>query len=90
MPTGLDEQYTWMSLVTLIGFVMIALDIMVARRTALASAGARSDTLPAAGPSLGSAEDEAESKNKPGRAEQPIWRARLERRISGGRRHKRH
>ena len=40
MPTGLDEQYTWMALATLVGFVMIAWEMMVARQAALAPAGA--------------------------------------------------
>jgi len=35
MPTGLDEQYTWMSLATLVGFVMIAWDLMAARQAEL-------------------------------------------------------
>jgi hypothetical protein len=40
MPTGLDEQYTWMSLATVVGFVMIAWNMMIARQKALAPASA--------------------------------------------------
>ena len=35
MPNGLDEQYTWMSLATLIVFVLIARELMLARQPAL-------------------------------------------------------
>jgi hypothetical protein len=41
MPTGLDEQYTWMSLATLVGFVMIAWDLMAARQAELNPAVAK-------------------------------------------------
>jgi hypothetical protein len=34
MPNGLDEQYTWMSVGTLIVFVLIARELMLARQTA--------------------------------------------------------
>ena len=36
MPKALDEQYTWMSLATLIVFVLIARDLLVARKKAAA------------------------------------------------------
>jgi hypothetical protein len=38
MPNGLDEQYTWMSVGTLIVFVLIARDLMLARQTAMVPA----------------------------------------------------
>ncbi len=38
MSTALDEQYTWMSLVTLIAFVLIAYELYKTRKTALAAA----------------------------------------------------
>ena len=47
MPTDLDEQYTWMSLVTLVAFAMIAWDMMVARQAALAPANISTDIKPA-------------------------------------------
>lgn len=92
MPTGLDEQYTWMSLVTLLGFVMIAWDIMVARRAALAqAAGVGTSLQPAAEPAGVGGEDGAQEKRKDRPSGQAsIWRARLERRVSGGRRRRRH
>jgi hypothetical protein len=46
MPNGLDEQYTWMSVGTLIVFVLIARELMLARQPALASAPEGSDTKP--------------------------------------------
>lgn len=48
MPIDLDEQYTWMSLATLVGFVMIAWEMMASRQTAVAA-------LPASSPSPGPA-----------------------------------
>ena len=41
MPTGLDEQYTWMSLATLVAFVMVAWDMMAVRQAELARAAGR-------------------------------------------------
>jgi hypothetical protein len=46
MPTELDEQYTLMSLATLIAFAMIAWDMMMARQTAPAPPEAPSDVKP--------------------------------------------
>jgi hypothetical protein len=46
MPNGLDEQYTWMSVGTLIVFVLIARELMLARQPAWASAPEGSDTKP--------------------------------------------
>jgi len=43
MPNGLDEQYTWMSVATLIVFVLIARELMLARQPVLASAPEGSD-----------------------------------------------
>lgn len=43
MPSGLDEQYTWMSLFTIIVFVLIAYELAVKRRTAQAALG---DSIP--------------------------------------------
>ena len=37
MPKGLDEQYTWMSLLTLIAFVLIAWDLYQKQKAALAA-----------------------------------------------------
>jgi hypothetical protein len=90
MPTGLDEQYTWMALATLFGFVMIAWDMMVARQAALAPAKApAADKVVDAKTSAEevSEEDVDLSEDK---AEQPIWRERLERRMHGGKRKRRH
>jgi hypothetical protein len=94
MPTGLDEQYTWMSLATLFGFVMIAWDLMVARQAALApAAAAPTDIRPAADASAPAApevaDDDDEKDAKEAKAEQPVWRERLERRVSGGKRRRR-
>jgi len=88
MPTGLDEQYTWMALATLFGFVMIAWDMMVARQAALAPAGAQ---IPAKQEETKPAEvespEEDEAEDEP--AAQPVWRERLERRKHGGKRRRR-
>jgi hypothetical protein len=91
MPTGLDEQYTWMSLATLFGFVMIAWDMMVARQAALAPANPKADIQPASAPKLPDAEeaDHEDEDAKPAKAEQPVWRERIDRRVSGGKRKKR-
>jgi hypothetical protein len=91
MPTGLDEQYTWMSLATLIGFVMIAWDMMVARKKTWALANAPADINPAlmSQPALAEADDDAETDEKAAKPDQPVWRGRLERRVGGGGRRKR-
>jgi hypothetical protein len=91
MPTGLDEQYTWMSLATLFGFVMIAWDMMVARRAELAPAKAQPDINPAGTSEPGDAEsaDDEDDETQDGKTDQPVWRERLERRVSGGKRRKR-
>jgi hypothetical protein len=44
MPTGLDEQYTWMSVATLIVFVLTARELMLARQPAGAPALGGADT----------------------------------------------
>jgi hypothetical protein len=49
MPNGLDEQYTWMSVGTLIVFVLIARELMLARQPALAFEPAEPDTNPGKG-----------------------------------------
>jgi hypothetical protein len=92
MPTGLDEQYTWMSLATLFGFVMIAWELMVKRQAALAPANAAPAAdikpapraQPAAPEPAHDADDEKDAKEN-----QPVWRERLERRVSGGKRKRR-
>lgn len=97
MPTGLDEQYTWMSLATLFGFVMITWDMMVQRQAALAPAKAQTDIKPAAESASAAAvvtspdqgDDAEDGAGKADKAEQPVWRERLERRVSGGKRRKR-
>jgi hypothetical protein len=81
MPTGLDEQYTWMALATLFGFVMIAWNMMTIRRSALANAGDPAQTI-----ADSSAGAKARMEVKP---TQPVWRERLERRVHGGRKKKR-
>jgi hypothetical protein len=88
MPTGLDEQYTWMALATLFGFVMIAWDMMVARQAALAPAGAQVPAKADANAPL-PAEDEDDDENKDESATQPVWRERLDRRMHGKRRRRR-
>jgi len=85
MPTGLDEQYTWMALATLFGFVMIAWDMMVARQAALA---------PAKTPAEEKVADETKSyegtqDDDDAKSEQPVWRERLDRRMHGGKRRRR-
>jgi hypothetical protein len=57
MPNGLDEQYTWMSLATLIVFVLIARELMLAYQPALATApagldGGKQAKVPLAAPAL--------------------------------------
>jgi hypothetical protein len=84
MPTGLDEQYTWMSLATLVGFVMIALDMMAARRRELAPVVPLPATAEAAGQGAApTAAPQAEAEEK---GNQPVWRERMERRKRGKRR----
>jgi hypothetical protein len=92
MPTGLDEQYTWMALATLFGFVMIAWEMMVARQAELAPAVAK---LPGKGAeekkgaeAAAREEDEEEEPEAEAVAAQPVWRERMERRKRGGRRRK--
>jgi hypothetical protein len=91
MPTGLDEQYTWMALATLIGFVMIAWDMMVVRQRELAPAGAQvPSTVEAAKAPEPEVEEEAEEDDDDDRPRedraQPVWRERLDRRMHGGKR----
>jgi hypothetical protein len=91
MPTGLDEQYTWMALATLFGFVMIAWDMMVARQAALAPAGAQVPAVAAdKTKDPPEADEETEDrKSAQGNAEQPVWRERLDRRMHGTKRRRR-
>ena len=86
MPTGLDEQYTWMALATLIGFVMIAWDMMVARQAELALAGAQIPAKAEADKPSAEAEEEEDEDDAKSESEQPVWRERLERRMHGGKR----
>jgi hypothetical protein len=89
MPTGLDEQYTWMALATLVGFVMITWDMMIARQRELAPPVAKLPVQDAGEPRREpeQAEDEEEEgAEKESVAAQPIWRERMERRKRGGRR----
>ncbi len=92
MPTGLDEQYTWMALATLFGFVMIAWDMMVARQAALAPAKtdvaekAVADANPKRTKEV--VEEEEDSAEDTSSA-QPVWRDRLDRRMHGGKRRRR-
>jgi len=81
MPTGLDEQYTWMALASLFGFVMIAWTMMAARRVALANAGDLAQGMADI--------DEGAKANMEPKEAQPVWRERLDRRVHGGRRKKR-
>jgi hypothetical protein len=87
MPTGLDEQYTWMSLATLFGFTMIAWDLMVARKAALSPAKEPDTTAEkpeAVTASPTSTEKEDKTEDASDREAQPVWRERLDRRVSGG------
>ena len=91
MPTGLDEQYTWMALATLFGFVMIAWDMMVARQAELAPATAKPQIpakQPAEAPPAEAEEEEDDDEEDEAKVEpaQPVWRERLERRKHGGKR----
>ncbi len=86
MPTGLDEQYTWMALATLFGFVMIAWDMMVARQAALAPASAQPTATPTEEKKVDEEPDDDGAQTK---ATQPVWRERLDRRMHGGKRKRR-
>jgi hypothetical protein len=87
MPTGLDEQYTWMALATLFGFVMIAWNMMVARQAALAPASAQASTKTT--DEKKADEDTEDGDSAEAKAEQPVWRERLDRRMHGGKRRRR-
>ena len=88
MPTGLDEQYTWMALATLVGFVLIAWDLMVARQAELAPAGTQGQPVPVT--AQATVEDSHEEPEvAEAKSGQPVWRERLERRMSGGKRKRR-
>jgi hypothetical protein len=89
MPTGLDEQYTWMALATLVGFVMIAWDMMVARQAALAPEAAQTPAAPAPETKVGKNSEEEDSDSVAAKDEQPVWRDRLERRMHGNKRRRR-
>jgi hypothetical protein len=85
MPTGLDEQYTWMSLATLVGFVMIAWDLMAVRQAELFPAAAKvpaqaaeEQTQPEPVAAVAAAPEKASV------AAQPALRERVERRKRGG------
>jgi hypothetical protein len=95
MPTGLDEQYTWMALATLFGFVMIAWDMMVARQAELAPAIAKlpvetKENAETDDDSEEQDDDDAEPEKEVASAGQPVWRDRLERRKRGGGKRRRH
>jgi hypothetical protein len=104
MPTGLDEQYTWMALATLFGFVMIAWDLMVARKAELE--GKTAKVIEPAAKGEQDKKDEQDKQDKKAVAAttksdvndddeesdgeaQPMWRERLERRAQGKRRRRR-
>jgi hypothetical protein len=89
MPTGLDEQYTWMALATLVGFVMIAWDMMVARQAALAPAAAQIPAASAPETKAGKNSEEADADSADAKDAQPVWRDRLERRMHGNKRRRR-
>ena len=89
MPTGLDEQYTWMALATLVGFAMIAWDMMVARQAALAPAIANAPATPPAATKGDKNSEEESDDSSDAKAEQPVWREHLERRMHGGKRRRR-
>jgi hypothetical protein len=95
MPTELDEQYTLMALATLIAFVMIAWDMMVSRQAALTPATAPADSTPAIAAEPSTAvvtherADEKPAPAKDAKGDAPVWRERLARRLSGGKRRKR-
>ncbi len=46
MPNGMDEQHTWMSLATLVVFVLIARELMRTRQSALVSSPAEPESKP--------------------------------------------
>ena len=91
MPTGLDEQYTWMSLATLVGFAMIAWDLMAVRQAELAPVVAK---LPGQEAEPKPQEPAAAAGGKPAAAvleqapaaTQPAARERTERRKHRGKR----
>jgi len=92
MPTELDEQYTLMALATLIAFVMIAWDMMVSRQAALTPATAPADSPPAIAAETSAAvvtDQRADEIPAPANGGEPVWRERLGRRVSGGKRRKR-
>jgi len=97
MPTGLDEQYTWMSLATLVGFVMIAWDMMITRQAELspkpASLPAAEEKQPEAKQpepaAAKAAQEEVDSAESEKQTAEPVWRARMERRKQGKRRRNR-
>ena len=95
MPTGLDEQYTWMALATLFGFVMIAWDMMVARQAELAPAKAQAQDESAMLAETKKAQEateeaaDSDDPNEGAKSEQPVWRERLNRRMHGGKRRRR-
>ncbi|HEX7499095.1 MAG TPA: discoidin domain-containing protein, partial [Polyangia bacterium] len=93
MPTELDEQYTLMSLATLIAFAMIAWDMMVARQAALAPASVPADVKPTIASNLSAAavvdDDHDKKPTKDAKPREPVGSERLGRRGSGGKRRKR-
>jgi hypothetical protein len=79
MPNGLDEQYTWMSVGTLIVFVLIARDLMLARQRATVPALA--DAHPGdAGPGLSAAAVLAPAVARASRAQPVDSRSRTRKR----------
>jgi hypothetical protein len=93
MPTELDEQYTLMSLATLIAFAMIAWDMMVARQAAVAPVSAPADVNPTIAANLSAAavvdDDHDKKPAKDAKPQEPVGRERLGRRGGGGKRRKR-
>ena len=96
MPTGLDEQYTWMSLATLVAFVMIAWEMMTAKRAELAPAAATATAAvsPTALAATSLAAAEVADAGKPALvAKETVKDARpaqpAQRRAGGGKRRKR-
>jgi len=91
MPTGLDEQYTWMSLATLIGFVMIAWDLMAVRQAELTPAIAKvpvKDDEKKIEPVAAAEAVKAAEPVKESAADQPVRREPNQRRKTGGKRRK--
>jgi hypothetical protein len=91
MPTGLDEQYTWMSVAVLIAFAMIAWDMMAARQAELAPAPAQPVAEPPPVSAIATAEKTADDEEHPRdtKANEHPRRERLERRGNSGKRKKR-